>query len=135
MKKLLIGTFASAVLASCSTMGTTAAKVGTQQASVANTGWSLAENVKGNRPTLNIESGKISGNAGCNRYFGNVNLDTSTGTFTTNNLGSTKMACEDMSTEQAYLNALSEANKYVVSNNVLELYKDKLLLLKFNRTK
>ena len=135
MKKLILTVFASAAIVSCSTMASGTAKVGTAQPSIDNTTWSLAENVKGNRPTLVVESGKISGNGGCNRYFGNLNVDTASGSFTTSNIGSTKMACDNMGTEQTYFSALGQANKYVVSNNVLELYKDKLLLLKFNRTK
>ena len=38
-----------------------------------------------------------------------------------------------MSVEQNFLKMLSEANRYVINGSVLELYKDNLLLLKFNK--
>ncbi|MPN27835.1 hypothetical protein SDC9_175269 [bioreactor metagenome] len=43
------------------------------------------------------------------------------------------MACDNMSVETNFFNMLNEVNKYIVSGNTLELYKDNLLLLKFNK--
>jgi heat shock protein HslJ len=58
-----------------------ASKVGKAQPSLVNTKWTLADNVKGKIPTLNIEGEKITGNAGCNNYFGTATIDPSTGEF------------------------------------------------------
>lgn len=132
MKNIFLAIFATATLASCTTMSTS--KVGSSQPSIANTKWSLAdENIQGKKPTLNIESSRITGNGGCNSYFGELKLDSTAGNFVTNNVGATKMACENMQVESNYFSMLNEANKYVVNGNTLELYKGNLLLLKFNK--
>jgi heat shock protein HslJ len=131
MKKIFLATFAAATLASCSSMSTS--RVGSTQASIANTKWVLADDVSGKKPTLNIESARITGTGGCNSYFGEVSMDPTAGNFTTRNIGSTKMACQNMDVESNYFQMLSEVNKYVVSGSSLELYKGNLLLLKFNK--
>lgn len=124
-----------ALVASCGTMkNSSTSKVGKAQPSIANTKWTLADNVKGQVPTLNIEGSKLNGNAGCNRYFGSVVMETASGTFTPSQMGSTKMACENMSVEKNFMDMIQKANKYVVSGTTLELYQDNLLLLKFNKT-
>lgn len=134
MKNIVLGIFAMALVASCGTMKNTAtSKVGKAQPSIANTKWTLADNVKGQTPTLNIEGSKLNGNAGCNRYFGSVVMETASGTFTPSQMGSTKMACENMSVEKNFMDMIQKANKYVVSGTTLELYQDNLLLLKFNK--
>ncbi|TXF78907.1 META domain-containing protein [Chryseobacterium sp.] len=133
VKNIFMAVFAAGAMMSCSTMGSTASKVGAAQMNIQNTQWTLADNVKGKKPTMVIETGKLNGNGGCNNYFGEVVTDAATGTFTANNLGSTKMACDNMETERSFMNMLSEANNYVVKGNMLELYKGKLLLLKFNK--
>ncbi|MFC7348237.1 META domain-containing protein [Chryseobacterium zhengzhouense] len=135
MKNIVLGIFAMALVASCGTMkNTSASKVGKAQPSIANTKWTLADNVKGQVPTLNIEGSKLNGNAGCNRYFGSVVMETASGQFSPSGLGSTKMACENMSVEKNFMDMLQKANKYVVSGTTLELYQDNLLLLKFNKS-
>lgn len=131
MKNIFLSIFAAAALASCSSLSST--KVGGSQANIAGTKWILAEQVKGKTPTLNIETDKITGNGGCNSYFGEVLLDATAGNFSAKNIGSTKMACADMSAESNFFSMLSEANKYVVNGNTLELYKGNLLLLKFSK--
>lgn len=129
MKNLFIAAFAAAAMLSCSSLSTS--KVGSSQANIANTNWTLADDVSGKKPTLNIESARITGNSGCNNYFGELTVDPTAGNFSTRNVGATKMACENMSVEQNFFTMLSEATKYVVSGNTLELYKGNLLLLKF----
>ena len=84
-------------------------------------------------PTLVIEGKRITGNGGCNNYFSDVVITTSTGTFDVGNVGATKMACDNMMTEQSYFTVLEQVNKYVVNEGYLELYKDNLLLLKFKK--
>jgi len=134
MKNLFLSIGAAAILASCGTMtSASASKVGKAQPSLSSTKWTLADNVKGKVPSLNIEGEKISGNAGCNNYFGTAKVDASNGDFSAGALGSTKMACDNMSVEKNFMDMVGKANKYVVSGNTLELYKDNLLLLKFNK--
>ncbi len=131
MKNIFLSIFAAAAFASCSSLSST--KVGGSQANITGTKWILADQVKGKTPTLNIETDKITGNGGCNSYFGEVLLDATAGNFSAKNIGSTKMACADMSAESNFFSMLSEANKYVVNGNTLELYKGNLLLLKFSK--
>ncbi|WP_419870531.1 META domain-containing protein [Chryseobacterium sp. CT-SW4] len=134
MKNLFLSLCTAAVLVSCGTMSSSSAsKVGKAQPSLANTKWTLADNVKGKVPTLNIDGEKISGNAGCNNYFGTLTMDTATGNFTAGQMGSTRMMCDNMSVEQNFMDMVQKANKYVVVGSTLELYKDNLLLLKFNK--
>ncbi len=132
-KIIFLYLFAFAFLASCSSVASSKKKLGNSQPSIATSKWILSESVKGNTPTLNIENNKISGNAGCNNYFSDVTLSTETGSFVAGNVGSTRKACENMSVENNFLQMLSGANKYVVNGTNLELYKDQLLLLKFNK--
>ncbi|CAA7390132.1 MULTISPECIES: META domain-containing protein [Chryseobacterium] len=134
MKNLFLSICATVVLASCGSMSSaSSSKVGKSQPSLVNTKWTLDETVKGKVPTLQIESEKINGNAGCNNYFGTVKMDMSTGSFLAGQMGSTKMMCNNMNVEQNFLDMISKTNKYVISGNKLELYKDNLLLLKFNK--
>lgn len=131
MKNIFLAVFAAAAMVSCSTVSTS--KVGSSQVNIANTKWTLADQVKGKTPTLNIESSRITGNGGCNSYFGELSLDPTAGNFSARNMGSTKMACDNMEVESNFFSMLNEATKYVVKGNTLELYKGNLLLLKFNK--
>lgn len=137
MKKIVLGLLGAAIMASCGAVGNTSniSKVGTVQASLVNTQWVLNDSsVVGKKPTLIVESdNKVSGNAGCNNYFGNLSLDATAGNFDAKQIGSTRMSCNNLATEFSYLKMLNEVNKYVVSGNTLELYRDNLLLLKFTK--
>lgn len=134
MKKIILACSFAAVLASCGTATSAgSSKVGKTQPTLANTKWTLADNVKGKTPTLQIEGDKINGNAGCNNYFGTATMSTTAGTFSAGKIGSTRMSCPNMSVEQNYLEMLQKANKYVINGSNLELYHDGLLLLKFNK--
>ncbi|MDO9084845.1 MAG: META domain-containing protein [Anaerolineaceae bacterium] len=66
--------------------------------------------------------GKISGNAGCNNYFGTYQVEGNTLTF--QEIGSTKMFCGDglMAEESAYLAALQEAATYKITGGSLQIY-------------
>ena len=131
IKNISLSVFAAVAMISCTALP--GSKVGKAQANIANTQWRLADDVKGATPTLVIENGKVNGNAGCNNYFGELSLDATAGNFVASNIASTKKACDNMSVETNFLQMLHEFNKYVVSGNVLELYKNNLLLLKFNK--
>lgn len=131
MKNILLAVFAFATIVSCATMNTS--KVGKAQPNINNTSWTLADNVKGAKPTLVIEAAKVTGNGGCNNYFGNLSIDSTAGNFKTSEVGLTRKMCENMDVESNFMKMLSEADKYVVNGNTLELYKGNLLLLKFNK--
>jgi heat shock protein HslJ len=75
-------------------------------------------------------TGRISGRAGCNRYFGRVIFDN--GKLSISGVGSTQMACMDMQIESLYLKHLSAVNRYQFNSGLLQLYKDQELLLQFN---
>ena len=71
-------------------------------------------------PTLEFpDSGRVAGNASCNRYFGSVRVDGDSIHFSA--MGSTKMACaEDINAqEQRFLAALSEAATFTVEDSIL----------------
>jgi putative lipoprotein len=65
--------------------------------------------------------GKVSGNAGCNGYFGSVIIDGAAMSF--GNLGSTKIACPEpaMSQEDRLLGALDSTRGYRLQDGTLLL--------------
>ena len=68
---------------------------------------------------------KISGFAGCNRFFGSYKTENTAITFS--GMGSTKMFCQDtQATEDAYFKVLETIQSYKIEN-------DKLLLLAGDR--
>lgn len=68
----------------------------------------------GPAPTLAIDAdGRVSGDAGCNRYFGSAEVDGGTVTFS--GLGATRRACADaarMAQEARFLEALGTTAAY-----------------------
>ena len=132
MKKFFVLFMIALAIVSCTSRLGNSSKLGKTQASITGTQWVLADDIT-NRPTLVIEQNRISGNAGCNNYFSEATIDTSAGNFSAKNIGSTRKMCNNMITETAYLEVLPKVNKYVVTESTLELYKDNLLLLKFNK--
>lgn len=133
LKNISISAFAALTIASCTSYAGSTAKVGSAQPNIAGTSWVLADQLKGESPTLMVEKGKVNGSAGCNNYFGELTLDPTAGNFVATNIGSTRKMCENMSVETNFLQMMNAANKYVVTGTTLELYKDNLLLLKFNK--
>lgn len=130
MKNIILALFALIIVASCASMSGSSSK----QEVVTNTKWILADNVSSTKiPTLNIEGKRVSGNGGCNNFFADATVDAKNGTFLIGNIGSTRMACNDLKTEQNFFNLLEQANKYAVKDGFLELYKDNLLLLRFKK--
>jgi heat shock protein HslJ len=79
--------------------------------------------VEGSKVTALFSSdARVSGNAGCNGYFGSAKLDT--GTLSIGPLGSTLMACVPdgvMTQETRYLAALQAAAHFSVSGDELRL--------------
>lgn len=70
--------------------------------------------------TLIAEGRKVQGLAGCNRMNGTYQLDGQKLKF--GPLATTRMACPDMQTETAFLNALEATTRYEVSGSSLTLY-------------
>ncbi|NCC31381.1 MAG: META domain-containing protein [Chloroflexia bacterium] len=65
--------------------------------------------------------GRITGSAGCNRYFADYTV--ANGTLSISQAGSTRMACEEaiMAQEQAFLDQLSRATSYVIDGETLTI--------------
>ena len=130
MKKIISLLVIALIVISCG-----AISGGKKQASLVNTKWTLLDkSITTKIPTLSVEANRITGSGGCNKYFSDLVLNAENGNFLVGNVGSTKMACDDMMTEQNYFNLLQQVNKYQVKEGYLELYKDNLLLLKFKKS-
>ena len=82
-------------------------------------------------PSISFDkrNGRISGKAGCNRYFGKVSFDQQR--IFISGVGSTQMACTDMEIESLYLKHHTAVNRYQLSGNNLQLFRDQELLLQF----
>lgn len=96
-------------------------------ASFVNTGSSdgtvSSSSIQAAQQTLVFDNqGMISGNAGCNNYFGTYQVEGNTLTF--NEIGSTKMFCGDglMAEESAFLTALQEATAYKITSGSLQIF-------------
>ena len=68
--------------------------------------------------------GSISGNGGCNKFFGS--LETTEGGISVGELGATRMACppEIMDQEAAFMQVLQAAAKFELGDNGLQLLGD-----------
>lgn len=75
------------------------------------------------------EENRVSGYAGCNNYFAGYEIKGSELTFT--NAGATRMMCEDMTVEDAFLKKMNEIAYYKMVKSELHLFdaKDKLIML------
>ena len=71
--------------------------------------------------TAAFNNGQLSGNGGCNNYFGSYKVDGSSLTITP--AGTTMMACPEavMAQEQALMAALSSSASYQVANDQLQI--------------
>lgn len=96
---------------SCTAINNSSSKIGKNQANIENIQWNLTEHTKGKTPTLTIENGKISGNAGCNNYLGNITINSTNGELKIEDIGSTKMNCKNLNEENSFLSMLKSANK------------------------
>lgn len=134
MKNVAIAFVAMFLIFSCTPMKRSGS-MNSAQPTLSGTAWKMADKVSGKIPTLVFEEGKVSGNAGCNNFFGMAEMMMSSGKVNFSNVGSTKMMCADMSVEDSFMMMLPKVNNYKISGNTLELYQGKLLLMKFNKTK
>lgn len=67
---------------------------------------------------------RLFGSAGCNRYFGEVQINADQLVFTTSPMGMGRMACSDqvMAQEHDYIDMLSRAERYAMDGNYLYLF-------------
>ena len=70
---------------------------------------------------------KFRGNGGCNQISGNYNLDKKEIHFT--EVIATKMSCDDIDFENAFLNELGKVDRYEVNGNELRLKRRQETLL------
>jgi heat shock protein HslJ len=77
---------------------------------------------EGVRISLSVDGDRVSGSAGCNRYFGRIR-EKVPGELAIGPVGSTRMACAEpkMSAERTYLEALEEVVKFGFLNGRLVL--------------
>lgn len=61
---------------------------------------------------FNKSTGRIHGNAGCNRLMGAFDVNAKSGTIDLGQMGTTRMMCPDMASEQNVLNALAQVKHY-----------------------
>ena len=80
--------------------------------------------IPGSKISLRFENGQASGNAGCNSYGGEYQVNGDQVKF--EQMVSTLMACADQSVmvdqESAYLKFLGEAQRFEVSEGQLQIY-------------
>jgi len=101
------------------------------------TSWNLVElfiekiHYSGSKiPQLRFEAERVSGNDGCNNFFGGYTLEEDSLEF--GQLGSTRMACPHIEGfDRVFNKMLSMTTHYRISGNRLELYADDKLLASF----
>ena len=71
---------------------------------------------------------RMTGHAGCNRMFGGIEISGRLIAFST--IGTTRMACSDMSVETAFLTALKGIDRFRQSGNTLELSKGRTVVMR-----
>ena len=111
-----------------------------QQVSITNIEWKLIkvydEDLAELNPPITLlldeAQKKVSGLAGCNRFFGGFELSQSTLKF--GNMGSTKMYCQDKSAlEDKYFKALGEVQSFQSENGKLSLLTGEKVILEFKK--
>ncbi len=136
-RMLVVGLVAGLFAAGC--QAASSGSAGTLD--LAGTSW-LAEDIDGRgvvdrlQSTLRFEnSERVSGMAGCNRFFGSVTIDG--GAISFGALGATRMACPAaiMDQENRFLQALANARGFETKEGLLFIFGDKSApLLRFSRT-
>ncbi|WP_412987028.1 META domain-containing protein [Pontimicrobium sp. IMCC45349] len=82
--------------------------------------------------TFSMSENKVNGFAGCNTFFGKFHLNDNTISF--ENMGSTKMMCPDIATEDSFFNLLYNVKSYEFVDNVLHfMADDNTVLMKFEQ--
>ena len=75
---------------------------------------------EGHNPYLAfLQDSKISGETGCNRFFGDYTAKGKNLTFT--NVGSTRMMCPQMAFENAFIGAINETAQFTLAGDTMAL--------------
>lgn len=100
--------------------------------------WRLTRFVTADIPTsgqtnlmLTRDAGRISGSAGCNRYFGSYQRQGQQLRFS--QIGATKMQCMNMTEENHFFKAIQQVNRFRIENHRLTLFHDQQPLMTFER--
>lgn len=81
---------------------------------------------------LESATSRASGNNSCNNFFGGYAIEAGQRIRFSGNMGATMMACPDMTTEAAFMEALRTVDNYSVNGNQLSLNKARMApLLRF----
>lgn len=95
----------------------------------------LGDDLSGTNPPITLtldETGKVSGHAGCNRFFGSYQSTDNSITFS--GFGSTKMFCKDkMTVEDKYLKALGTVQSFKSDGTKLYFSDGSTVILEFNK--
>lgn len=127
------------LLGACQTSQTTATTPATPEtaaaqkpaASLRNTRWVLRtlagtaittpENAREIYLQFDASADKVNGQAACNRFFGQF-AQPAPDSIRISNVGSTRMACDRLTLETQYLQALSAAKRLRITGDTLRLY-------------
>ncbi|WP_324671127.1 META domain-containing protein [Hymenobacter sp. GOD-10R] len=128
---LLLGACQTSQPTGSLTSTTDAAAAQKLAASLRNTRWVLRtlagtavttpENAREMYLQFDATSDKVSGQAACNRFFGQF-AQPSPDEVRLSNLGSTRMACDRMALETQYMQALTAATRAQITGDTLHLY-------------
>lgn len=141
MKKLsfaITGLSASLLIAACS--GSMSPTGGNHN--VEGTSWKLTNlsSIAGELPktpkevTMRLDTGRVFGYGGCNRYFGSYSLNGSSLKF--NGVASTKMFCEGtMEVEDGLMQTINNTDGYYIRGKWLSLLKGADTLARFEVTR
>lgn len=79
--------------------------------------------------SFDSKTGKVSGFAGCNSFFGTYNVEKSTIKF--NNIASTKKLCQSeiISLENKFFKVLNSSNVFSIKDNILSLLENETIVL------
>lgn len=76
--------------------------------------------------SFDSETMEVTGNTGCNNFFGSYTADSSTSKISMNDIASTEMYCEQVTYETEFLMAIQKADNFVIKDGVLSLNKAKM---------
>ena len=83
---------------------------------------------------LDSSQGRVTGNASCNRFFGNYDLTANNRLQFAPNIGRTLMACAELDREGEFLDALTRVDNYTIADGMLSLNRARMAPLARFRT-
>lgn len=69
--------------------------------------------------TINLETMKVAGFSGCNRFFGSIKTQDNSLSF--HEMGGTRRACPDFTVENLFITTIPEVTSFEFKNNKLQL--------------